>query len=60
MCHRVHVPLSAADRKDVKALSGVLIPVYATVVLAVIAVVAVNAGMPRGNQVATVSITTAR
>ena len=46
MCHHVHVTLSAEDKKDVKKLSGIMIPVYASIVLAVVAVVAVT-GTPR-------------
>jgi hypothetical protein len=46
MCHHVHVTLSFEDKKEVKKLWGVMIPVYASIVLAVIAVVAVT-GTPR-------------
>jgi len=46
MCHHVHVTLSAEDKKDVKRLSGLMIPIYASIVLAVIAVVALT-GVPR-------------
>jgi hypothetical protein len=49
MCHHVHVTLSAEDRKHVKKLSGLMIPVYASILLAVIAVVAVT-GTPRQGQ----------
>ncbi len=52
MCHHVYVTLSAEEKKEVKKLSGFLIPVYASIVLAVIAVVALT-GAPRpGEQVA--------
>lgn len=44
MCHRVHVMLSAEDKKDVKKISGIMIPVYASVLLAMIAVVAIAGG----------------
>ena len=42
MCHRVYVKLSAEDKQDVKKLSGIMIPVYASIMLALIAVVAVS------------------
>ena len=60
MCHHVHVTLSAEDRKDVKKLAGVMIPVYASILLAAIAVVAVNGLSRQGEQVAasTTSATT--
>jgi hypothetical protein len=50
MCRHVHVTLSAEDKKDVKKLSGIMIPVYASIVLAVVAVVAVT-GTPRHGEV---------
>ena len=49
MCHHVHVMLSAEDKKHVKKLSGILIPVYASIVLAAIAVVAFT-GSPQKNE----------
>jgi hypothetical protein len=51
MCHRVHVMLSAEDKQDVKKLSGIMIPVYASI-LALIAVVAVSGSSPQGELVA--------
>jgi hypothetical protein len=57
MCHHahVHVMLSAEDKKDVKKLAGVMIPVYASILLAMIAAVAV-AGAPRqGELIASVA-----
>ena len=33
MCHHVHVTLSAEDKKEAKKLAGVLLPVYASIVL---------------------------
>jgi hypothetical protein len=46
MCHHVHVTLSTEDKKEAKKLAGVLLPVYASIVLAVIALVVVT-GVPR-------------
>jgi hypothetical protein len=54
MCHRVYVTLSAEERAAAKKLSGYLIPVYASIVLAV-------TGTPRqGEQIATTSVPAAR
>ena len=55
MCHpvHIHVMLSAEDKKDVKKLAGVMIPVYATAMLALIAFVAVTGGSRQGELVAT-------
>lgn len=50
MCHHVHVTLSVEDKVAAKKLAGFLIPVYASIVLAVIAVVAVTAGGPRSGE----------
>lgn len=58
MCHHAHahVTLSAEDKQAAKKLSGLMIPVYASVVLAAIAVLALS-GVPRqGEQVAAASI----
>ncbi len=56
MCHHVHVTLSAEDKQDVKKLAGIMIPVYASIVLAMIAVVAVT-GTPRpGELIASTSV----
>ena len=52
MCHHVHVTLSAEDKKDVKKLAGVMIPVYASILLALVAVVAVNGGSRQNELVA--------
>ena len=60
MCHHVHVTLSAEDKKDVKRLSCIMIPVYASVVLAVIAVVAVTGSHPQTELVASNSISATR
>ena len=56
MCHRVHVMLSAEDKQDVKKLSGIMIPVYASIVLALIAVVAVSGSSPQGELVASTTV----
>jgi hypothetical protein len=52
MCHHVHVTLSAEERKKARKLAGVMIPVYASIVLAVIAVVAVSGGSRQGELIA--------
>lgn len=55
MCHHVHVALSAEDKAAVKKLSGMMIPVYASIVLAVIAIVAVSGTPRQGELIATTS-----
>ncbi len=62
MCHHahVHVTLSAEDKAAAKKLSGFLIPVYASAVLAVIALVAVTGAPPQGEQIAASIPATAR
>jgi hypothetical protein len=49
MCHHLPVTLSAEDKKSVKRLTGVLIPAYAAVALAVIAALAITHG-PRSDE----------
>ena len=48
----IHVMLSAEDKKDVKKLSGIMIPIYASIMLALIAVVAVTGSSRQGELVA--------
>ena len=55
MCHHVHVTLSAEERQDVKKLAGIMIPVYASIVLAMIAVVTVTGSRPQGEQIVSTS-----
>ena len=54
MCHHVHIRvlLTEEERRDVKKLSGILIPVYASVLLAMIAVVALSGGSRQGELIA--------
>ena len=52
MCHHFPVTLSAEDKKSVKRLSGMLIPAYAAVALAVIAALAVVHAPPPNELVA--------
>jgi hypothetical protein len=59
MCHHVYVPLSAEDKKEAKKLSGILIPVYASIVLAVIALVAITSVPRQGEMLALRSAPTA-
>jgi hypothetical protein len=56
MCHHVHVTLSAEDKKHVTRLSGLLIPVYASIVLAAIAVVALTDASRQGELIASASV----
>ena len=52
MCHHGHIKLSEEDKEHVKKLSGIMIPVYATAMLALIAFVAVSGGPRQGDLVA--------
>jgi hypothetical protein len=52
MCHHVYVKLSAEEKKEAKRLSGFLVPVYASIVLAVIAIVAASSAPQQGDQIA--------
>ena len=52
MCHHIHITLSDEEKKDVRKLSGIMIPVYASIMLALFAVVAVTGGPPRGELIA--------
>ena len=52
MCHHVHVTLSAEEKAAVRKLSGIMIPVYASILLAMIAVVAVGGGSRQGEMIA--------
>ena len=54
MCHLAHVrvTLSAEDKKDIKKLAGVMVPVYASILLAMVAAVAVAGAARQGELVA--------
>jgi hypothetical protein len=53
MCHRVYITLSVEERKEVRKLSGIMVPIYASVLMGMIAVVAISGGGSRpGEQVA--------
>jgi hypothetical protein len=53
MCHRhIHVALSAKDKKDVKKLSGIMIPIYTTAMLALVAFVMVAGTARQGEMIA--------
>lgn len=41
MCHAVRIRISESERKEVRRLSGLLIPVYASIVLLLIAATSV-------------------
>lgn len=50
MCHHVHVTLSAEDKAVAKKITGVMIPVFASILLAIVAAVAVTATAPRSHE----------
>jgi hypothetical protein len=55
MCHHVHVTLSAEDKAAAKKLTGVMVPVYASILLAVVALLTLTAGPGPGELVASAS-----
>jgi len=59
VCHHVHVTLSAEDRKNVKTFAGIMIPVYASILLAVVAVVALGSSPRSGEMIAASPASTA-
>lgn len=56
MCHHLPVTLSAEDKKSMKRLTGVLIPAYAAVALAMIAAFVVVHSPPSGELVASAAL----
>jgi hypothetical protein len=60
MCHHVHVTLSAEEKKEAKKIAAALIPVYASIVLAVVALVTVVSAPRPGGLIASGSVTAAR
>jgi hypothetical protein len=60
MCHHVHVTLSAEEKNEAKKLAGILIPIYASIALAVFALVAVVSAPPQGELIASGATTAAR
>lgn len=56
MCHPLHVQLSPEERAYAGRLTGFMIPVYAAVVLAIVAVAVVTSGPRSGELVASASV----
>jgi hypothetical protein len=52
MCHHCRIRLSAEDREDVRKLSGIMVPIYATAMVALLAFVVVTGGSRQGELVA--------
>ena len=52
MCHRVRVTLSTEDKEDVKKLTEIIVPVYATIMLVLVAAVAVSMTSRQGELIA--------
>ncbi|HMF24439.1 MAG TPA: hypothetical protein VKG24_20260 [Pseudolabrys sp.] len=57
MCHRynIHVMLSAEEKKEVKKLSGIMVPVYASMLMALVVFVAVTGSARQGELMASTS-----
>ena len=60
MCHHVYVTLSAEEMAAARKMAGFMIPVYASIVLAVIAMVAVTGTAPQGEQIVAAAVPAAR
>jgi hypothetical protein len=52
MCHYGRIRLSAEDREDVRKLSGIMLPIYATAMVALLAFIVVTGGSRQGELVA--------
>ena len=52
MCHHGRIRLSAEDREDVRKLSGIMLPIYATAMVALLAFIVVTSGPRQGELVA--------
>ena len=52
MCHHGRIRLSTEDREDVRKLSGIMLPIYATAMVALLAFVVVTSGSKQGELVA--------
>lgn len=52
MCHAVRVKLSPAERKAARRFAGVMVPVYASLVLFALAAVALSSGPRPGETIA--------
>ena len=50
MCHALRVRLSPAEKQEVRKLSGVVIPIYASIVLILLAVISIT-NVPRSKHV---------
>jgi hypothetical protein len=61
MCHPAHIriTLTAEEKKDTRKLAGIMIPVYASILLAVVAVVAVGSASRPGEMIAASPASTA-
>ena len=59
MCRHVHVTLSADERQQVKSHAGIMAPIYATVVLALVAIAAVGSLSRQGELIASSPASTA-
>jgi hypothetical protein len=60
MCHHVRVTLSAEDKQHVKKLSGMVVPVYASILLALLALLAVTGSPPQSELIASATTVTTR
>ena len=52
MCHHGRIRLSAEDREDVRKLSGIMVPIFVTAMVALLAFVVVTGASRQGELVA--------
>ena len=55
MCHAVRVGLSPAERKEVRKLTGVMVPIYACLALFALAAIALSSPPHPGDAIAVAS-----
>lgn len=59
MCHRVQIRLTAEEKKEARKVAGVMVPIYASVVLAAIVIIAVGSAPPPNDLLAQSSVSSA-
>ena len=52
MCHRVRILLSSEDKEEAKKLTGIIVPAYASIMLILVAAVAVGITSQQGASIA--------
>jgi hypothetical protein len=55
MCQHGRIRLSAEDREDLKKLAGIVVPIYATAMVAMLALVVIVGGSRQSELVASIA-----